>query len=1001
MKIRKPQFIGVCLLLIINAGLTQNVTDISRLYENGLPLISTFLPENYQAHGQNWGIIQDRDGLLYFANTDGLILQFDGVTWRNIPVSNGSIVRSLAIDTAGTIYAGAQNEFGYLAADSTGTLQYISLLSALDSSNRDFGNVWQIHATPGGVYFSTRKYLFRLETKGEIRVWKAPTSFQSAFYLPEYGIFIHQTGNGLMALKDDSLQLLPGGDSFSGDRVYAVLPGPNEQLLIGSRNSGLSLLKQGRVMQGPEKINAWLTENQIYHGLRLREGGYAFATIRGGMLVLDQNLNTAVVISKDAGIPDNNVWFVLQDRDGALWMATNRGIVQVQYPSPLTVFDPRTGLEGNVQDIVRHHGIIYAATGLGLYRKNYSGPLEEAYGFDPVPDLKSQCWALLSLTDRLLVSCNLGVYQLDDRGISRITEKSAWKMIRSAPDPNRIFLGLDDGVASLYKYGVDWRDEGRLPGISAEARTIAEDKAGDLWIGTVYEGIYRIRFGAPGIKTFTVDHFDTANGLPAVNYNLVFPGIDQLLFGTSNGIYLYEETSAVFSPLDLISRDSRQASYTMLSVARNGDIWFNRNERPALIRSDTLHYRKFMGVPKSSLYTFYPETDGTLWMGGTGGILRYYPSVAGDEALEFRTVIRRIAINSDSTIFGGANMKSFRMPDITYAQHDLRFEYAALSFTDPGHNEYQYLLEGFDRSWSRWTSETRKDYTHIPEGRYTFRVRSRNVFGIPGQEASTSFRILAPWFRSGWAYLIYIVMIGLLTYASVKTIVSRAKQRAIAERMKVIAIEKAAEEKLRSRVAADFHDELGNRITRISLFGEILMNDLKTKNEQTRNYLTRIIENADNLYNETRDFIWQLDPKKDTLYDLVVRLKNFADELYAGTDIAFQVSGFNRNLGKIRLTMDSRQHILRIFKEALHNALKYAGCQNITFIVELDNKAARLRLHDDGIGFDTGKHRNQGNGLVNMAERAKALNGDLLIESKPGKGTCVQLTIKLPEQAVV
>ena len=184
--------------------------------------------------------------------------------------------------------------------------------------------------------------------------------------------------------------------------------------------------------------------------------------------------------------------------------------------------------------------------------------------------------------------------------------------------------------------------------------------------------------------------------------------------------------------------------------------------------------------------------------------------------------------------------------------------------------EYQYILEGFDRTWSRWTSETHKDYTHIPEGWYTFRVRSKNIFGETSDEASISFLILAPWFRSSWAYFAAFVFLVMITYFSVRTVINRTRQKAIAERMKVYAIEKAAVEKLRSRVAADFHDELGNRITRISLFGEILLSSLKDRNETAQKYINKIIDNADTLYNETRDFIWQLDPKKDSLYDVSI-----------------------------------------------------------------------------------------------------------------------------------
>jgi hypothetical protein len=113
-----------------------------RNQEEGLPLVINYSPKEYDAQGQNWAIIQDRNGYMYFGNTEGCVLKNDCVSWRQIPVSNGSIVRSLAIDHNDVVYVGAQNEIGYLAPDSVGLYRYVSLLSEIDSSYHNFGNVW-------------------------------------------------------------------------------------------------------------------------------------------------------------------------------------------------------------------------------------------------------------------------------------------------------------------------------------------------------------------------------------------------------------------------------------------------------------------------------------------------------------------------------------------------------------------------------------------------------------------------------------------------------------------------------------------------------------------------------------------------------------------------------------------------------------------------------------------------------------------------------------------
>jgi signal transduction histidine kinase len=218
----------------------------------------------------------------------------------------------------------------------------------------------------------------------------------------------------------------------------------------------------------------------------------------------------------------------------------------------------------------------------------------------------------------------------------------------------------------------------------------------------------------------------------------------------------------------------------------------------------------------------------------------------------------------------------------------------------------------------------------------------------------------------------------------------------IRQLLKFKAIEIAAEEKMRSKLAADFHDELGNRITKISLFSEIIKNKFKTNQDEALEYLSKINDNANTLYNETRDFIWHLDPHKDTLFDLIARLKAFGDDLFEGTETEFTIDRIQNEFKTIKLSMDWRQHILRIFKEALHNALKYAESKKVELGIKKTGNLVFITLTDNGKGFELLKVK-ENNGLFNMKKRAEAITGKLEIFSKPDFGTEIKLIINLPE----
>ena len=125
-------------------------------------------------------------------------------------------------------------------------------------------------------------------------------------------------------------------------------------------------------------------------------------------------------------------------------------------------------------------------------------------------------------------------------------------------------------------------------------------------------------------------------------------------------------------------------------------------------------------------------------------------------------------------------------------------------------------------------------------------------------------------------------------------------------------------------------------------------------------------KNAHSLTNDTRDFIWSLDPQKDSLLDLVAYLRDFATDLFDRTSITFAVNGLAENLASVKLSMETRRHVILIFKEGMHNALKHADCKQVVLSVELGNGDFALTLTDDGKGYtDSGNGNGHGNGNGN------------------------------------
>ncbi|MCC7098889.1 MAG: hypothetical protein IT500_04800, partial [Rubrivivax sp.] len=173
--------------------------------EAGIPLLRIFNAAGHVSSSQNWAIVQDRRGVMYFGSTDDGVLEFDGVSWRTIPTPHRTTIRSLALGADGRIYVGGIGEIGYLAPDAAGRMSYVSLLDRVPEADREFADVWSTLATAQGVYFTTFKKLIRIGAPGPAQVWRAGTSFHIA-HMARERLYVREVGRGLMQLVDDQLQ---------------------------------------------------------------------------------------------------------------------------------------------------------------------------------------------------------------------------------------------------------------------------------------------------------------------------------------------------------------------------------------------------------------------------------------------------------------------------------------------------------------------------------------------------------------------------------------------------------------------------------------------------------------------------------------------------------------------------------------------------------------------------------------------------------------------------
>jgi signal transduction histidine kinase len=197
-------------------------------------------------------------------------------------------------------------------------------------------------------------------------------------------------------------------------------------------------------------------------------------------------------------------------------------------------------------------------------------------------------------------------------------------------------------------------------------------------------------------------------------------------------------------------------------------------------------------------------------------------------------------------------------------------------------------------------------------------------------------------------------------------------------------------ERLRLRLASDLHDDVGSNISSIALISDMLRARVR-HNDVSERHLQRIHAAAEDTVRALRDIIWLVDPKHDTLADLVRKMRRVRHTLLNGTACTFEVPA---PVTPHPLDMDTMRNVFLLYKEALNNIAKHAGAQHVSITVDEQDGRLTLQIQDDGHGFEEAAVK-RGHGLANMRRRAQAIGGQIAIESKPGIGTRITFTAKM------
>lgn len=534
------------------------------------------------------------------------------------------------------------------------------------------------------------------------------------------------------------------------------------------------------------------------------------------------------------------------------------------------------------------------------------------------------------------------------------------------------FFNFDDGTYTRYqKSGPNGLG-------SYLTRRIAKDSKGNLWVATA-AGLYK-RKGGAALYVQNFENFlnkpSDPNTLPSNDVTDVLCTRDGHVFVTMGGAGLAEYDGVKFTQYVPENPVSSRVFLGMHADRRNR-IWIiTKNGLEVFDRTikKFFHLDVNDGTANTNLCSYFSnETDGWVSFAAGNKLYSFKP-----DKVEFSTAFPPLYL-TDMNVFG----KSFWtdvMRGTTHLKSSERyvnFTVSALQFTSPQMVRFQYKLDGMEEAWSS-SDDGNIKYTNLPWGHYKLMVRVTNPAGqFGGERKLADFIIATPFYYTWWFIALCMLALAGMGYAFYRYRISQL--------LKLQAI--------RNKIARDLHDDIGSTLGSISVFSEAAKQLLQqNKTEKAQNMLLKIGETSREMIENMSDIVWSVNPKNDAAKHLMDRMRVFAGDLVASSEIQLNFNA-DTNAEDVKLSMEQRKNIFLIFKETVYNTIKYSGGKNLYIDIKKDASHLRIIIRDDGKGFDVNNYTSKnGNGIKNMRFRAEEVKAKYNIESSPA-GTVTTITV--------
>lgn len=834
---------GLCLLATLGHVATAGELPAATSPRiTGSPLMRVWRTEEFGASAINWrAVVHPRTGFVYVANSAG-VLEFDGVRWRLIPMPRGVAARVVLVGPDDRVWAAGQGTVAMLepinpvgnessaeliARDVTPRLPPRILAAATEIPDADTGEendipasgiatltgvVPTLLAAPDGVYLRLRHHLVRFGPQDRVDTWDITESASRLWWSDGAAHWLGNDGR-VYRLADDRVEPTAIGGR---PRVFATAPQPDGSWIWLTQSGPWRVRGDIATPLGSETTRRFFAAELPFGAIALPDGGFAYATTRHGLVLLDRAGEITEIIDRSRGLPTDRINGVTRDAEGGLWLMLHTGIVRIQRESALTAHGLAQGLRGSPRVASLSGDRLYLAHSEGLaWREPATGRFESVQGFaGGINQVEAADGGEILATGAGFFAIPAG----SNRAVLCSDTTTRYGLSLGRSEPGTAYVSTQPHLALARRnppgYPKPWSIAFRFTNLPTGANGFVDDGTGFVWVASRSDRLIRrldLRGGARADAP--VQTFGPKDGLPAMTAadKVRFVHTGGALFVVSRlGAWRWAAEGARFESAPRLERDGAGPDAVGASPEA-GWLYFSR-PTPLLrrisvqpggaIAIDDLPLPEMGSLVINSMLPQIAQH--TLWIAGQGQLvsvdLNWRPTFP---APPLSAVLRRVTNSAGATLWSApvfvAPAASSTLT-LAPAQRSVRIEFTAPSFAADlqGRSPLQFRSRatGVDATWTAWSDEPHRDLTNLPDGSITFEVEARDASGRTSPTTRLGFEVLPPWWRTtaarvGWGALGAALISGLVWSRT------RALRRRKEQLEKIVAARTAELERLR------------------------------------------------------------------------------------------------------------------------------------------------------------------------------------------------------------